>query len=191
MALLNAWLCICCHVNHIIGGLGLNMLVNALVGIFLQTLWGSATNSPQVASVSGLDLPFLAEIPLIGAFFDGQFALTYLAVLLVPLTWFLMFRTRFGMRVRIIGNNPYVASTAGVRVKRYKYECMLFCGILSGLAGGVSLRLPDEYVCGRDVVGERYISNVICALGSSNPAGILERASCSGWRMRSSFPCRI
>ena len=173
LALLNAWLCICCHVNHIIGGLGLNMLVNALVGIFLQTLWGSATNSPQVASVSGLDLPFLAEIPLIGAFFDGQFALTYLAVLLVPLTWFLMFRTRFGMRVRIIGNNPYVASTAGVRVNRYKYECMLFCGILSGLAGAfLSVCQMNMFVEGMS--SERgYISNVICALGSSNPAGIL------------------
>ena len=77
------------------------------------------------------------------------------------------------MRVRIIGNNPYVASTAGVRVKRYKYECMLFCGILSGLAGAfLSVCQMNMFVEGMS--SERgYISNVICALGSSNPAGIL------------------
>lgn len=173
LALLNAWLCICCHVNHIIGGLGLNMLVTALVGIFLQTLWGSSTNSPQVSSISGLDLPFMSDVPLVGALFDGQFALTYIAVLFVPLTWFLMFRTKFGMRVRIIGNNPYVASTSGIRVNRYKYMCMLICGILSGLAGAfLSICQMNMFVEGMS--SERgYISNVICALGSSNPVGIL------------------
>lgn len=173
LALLNAWLCIRFHVNHIIGGLGLNMLVAAVVGIFLQTLWGSATNSPPVESVKGLDLPFLADIPLVGALFSGQFLVTYIAILLVPLTWFLMFRTKFGMRVRIIGNNPYVASTAGVQVNRYKYMCMLLCGILAGLAGAfLSICQMNMFVEGMS--SERgYISNVICALGSSNPVGIL------------------
>lgn len=173
LALLNGWLCIRFHVNHIIGGLGLNMLVAAVVGIFLQTLWGSSTTSPQVASVKGLDLPFLADIPLVGALFRGQFLVTYIAILLVPLTWFLMFRTKFGMRVRIIGNNPYVASTSGIQVNRYKYMCMLLCGILAGLAGAfLSVCQMNMFVEGMS--SERgYISNVICALGSSNPVGIL------------------
>ena len=173
LALLNGWLCIRCHVNHIIGGLGLNMLVAALVGIFLQTMWGSSTNSPPLASIKGLDLPLLADIPLVGALFTGQFLVTYLAILLVPLTWFLMFRTKFGMRVRIIGNNPYVASTSGIRVNRYKYMCMLLCGILAGLAGAfLSVCQMNMFVEGMSS-DRGYISNVICALGSSNPAGIL------------------
>ena len=173
LALLNGWLCIRCHVNHIIGGLGLNMLVAALVGIFLQTMWGSSTNSPPVASIKGLDLPLLADIPLVGALFTGQFLVTYLAILLVPLTWFLMFRTKFGMRVRIIGNNPYVASTSGIRVNRYKYMCMLLCGILAGLAGAfLSVCQMNMFVEGMSS-DRGYISNVICALSSSNPAGIL------------------
>lgn len=173
LALLNGWLCIRFHVNHIIGGLGLNMLVAAVVGIFLQTLWGSSTSSPPVMSIKGLDLPFLADIPLVGALFSGQFLVTYIAIFLVPLTWFLMFRTKFGMRVRIIGNNPYVASTSGIQVNRYKYLCMLLCGILSGLAGAfLSICQMNMFVEGMS--SERgYISNVICALGSSNPAGIL------------------
>lgn len=173
LALLNGWLCIRCHVNHVIGGLGLNMLVAALVGIFLQILWGSATNSPPVASIKGLDLPLLAGIPLIGAFFTGQFAVTYIAILCVPLTWFLIFRTKFGLRVRIIGNNPYVASMSGIRVNGYKYACMLLCGIMAGLAGAfLSICQMNMFVEGMSA--ERgYISNVICALGSSNPVGIL------------------
>lgn len=173
MALLNGWLCIRFHVNHIIGGLGLNMLAAAIVGIFLQTLWGSATNSPPVMSIKGLDLPFLADIPLVGALFSGQFLVTYIAILLVPLTWFLMFCTKFGMRVRIIGNNPYVASTSGIQVNRYKYMCMLLCGILAGLAGAfLSICQMNMFVEGMSAQ-RGYISNVICALGSSNPAGIL------------------
>ena len=108
-----------------------------------------------------------------GALFSGQFLVTYIAILLVPLTWFLMFRTKFGMRVRIIGNNPYVASTSGIQVNRYKYMCMLLCGILAGLAGAfLSVCQMNMFVEGMS--SERgYISNVICALGSSNPVGIL------------------
>lgn len=127
----------------------------------------------DTSDTSEIDLPLLADIPLVGALFTGQFLVTYLAILLVPLTWFLMFRTKFGMRVRIIGNNPYVASTSGIRVNRYKYMCMLLCGILAGLAGAfLSVCQMNMFVEGMSS-DRGYISNVICALGSSNPAGIL------------------
>ena len=173
LALLNAWLCIRYHVNHIIGGLGLNMFVDALIGILLQILWQSSANSPTVTSIKGLSLPALADIPLIGALFDGQFAVTYLAILSIPLIWFLLFRTKFGLRVRVIGNNPYVASTSGIRVNRYKYVSMLLCGLMAGLAGAfLSVCQMNKFVEGMS--SERgYISNVICALGSNNPIGIL------------------
>lgn len=173
VSLCNAWLCIKYHVNHVIAGLGINMSVTALTAILLQMIWNTSSNSPQVASVPHITVPILSEIPGIGTLFSNQSVVTYLGILLVPIVWYVMFQSVFGMRVRVIGNNPYSASTAGVNVNRYKYAAMTICGAFAGLAGAY-LSLCQLNLFTEGMSAERgYIANVICALGASNPFGIL------------------
>lgn len=168
----NAWLCIKYHVNHVIAGLGVNMMVAALTSILLQVIWNSSSNSPKVASVRHITVPVLSEIPVAGALFTNQSVVTYLGILIIPLVWCVLFKTVFGVRVRVIGNNPYSASTAGVNVNRYKYTAMFICGAFAGLAGAyLSVCQLDLFM--ESMSAERgYISNVICALGAYNPIGI-------------------
>lgn len=173
VGIFNAWLCIKYHVNHVIAGLGINMSVAALTAILLQVIWNSSSNSPKVAAVPHITVPFLSDIPILGALFTNQSVVTFFGVVIIPAVWFILFKTVFGMRIRVIGNNPYTASTAGVNVNRYKYTAMFICGGFAGLAGSY-LSLCQLNLFMEGISAERgYIANVICALGASNPIGIL------------------
>lgn len=161
------------HVNHIISGLGLNLFVFAFIPLMLKVLWNLSSNSPQVPAISNIVIPAFKNVPILGALFYSNSPLTWLAFLLVPLIWTVLYKTVFGMRLRVIGNNPYAASTAGVDVKRYKYCAVVICGALAGLAGSfLSICQLNLYSDGMSAQ-RGYIAIAINALGGSNPVGIL------------------
>lgn len=163
-------------VDHVLSGLGLNLLTKAFIPLMLQILWQTSTNSPVVGAVKPIVIPFFKDIPILGAIFYLQSPLTYLAWILVPISWVILFKTVFGSRLRIIGNNPYAASTAGVNVKMYKYIGVLMSGAFGGLAGAyLSISQLNLYLDGMSA--ERgYISVVINVLGSSNPIFVFPAA---------------
>jgi general nucleoside transport system permease protein len=78
-------------------------------------------------------------VPVLGPIYaeviSGHTILVYVALLLVPLTWWVLFRTRFGLRLRAVGENPAAVDTAGVSVVRLRYAAVMICGVLCGLAG--------------------------------------------------------
>ena len=81
----------------------------------------------------------LAPVPLIGPIYEhlisGHNILVYLALLAVPATWWILYRTRFGLRLRAVGENPGAVDTAGVSVVRLRYAAVLIAGVLCGIAG--------------------------------------------------------
>ena len=88
------------------------------------------------------DLPFaesLQSVPVIGPIYyeliSGHSVLVYIAFLLVPLTWWVLYRTRFGLRLRAVGENPASVDTAGISVVQLRYIAVIICGVLCGLAG--------------------------------------------------------
>ncbi|MBL8595672.1 MAG: ABC transporter permease, partial [Devosia sp.] len=89
-----------------------------------------------------IDLPFaneLAGVPVIGQIYSelisGHNILVYVAFLAVPITWWVLYRTRFGLRLRAVGENPKAVDTAGISVTRLRYQAVLITGFLCGLAG--------------------------------------------------------
>ena len=89
-----------------------------------------------------ITLPFaeaLREVPVLGPIYyeliSGHTALVYIALLFVPLTWWILFRTRFGLRLRAVGENPAAVDTAGISVVWLRYMAVLICGVLCGIAG--------------------------------------------------------
>ena len=66
---------------------------------------------------------------------SGHTALAYLSILLVPISWYILFRTRFGLRLRAVGENPAAVDTAGISVIKLRYYSVIICGLLCGLAG--------------------------------------------------------
>jgi simple sugar transport system permease protein len=131
--------------NQIVSGVAINFLAAGLTALLGQAWFREGGRTPQLgpdARFLGLDLPFAAqarEHPGLGHLYteaiSGHNILVYLAFLAVPLTWAVLFRTRFGLRLRAVGENPHAVDTAGVSVAGLRYGAVVICGVLCGFAG--------------------------------------------------------
>lgn len=90
---------------------------------------------PHVDPFATLPVPYLSQIPIIGEVLFDQHALAYLGLILVPISAFILFRTRFGLSLRAVGENPNAAATAGINVFRMRYLCLIIAGALSAIGG--------------------------------------------------------
>ncbi|HTO28215.1 MAG TPA: ABC transporter permease [Devosia sp.] len=131
--------------NQLIAGTAINMLAAGLT-TFLGIQWfAQGGRTPQLVAgerFTDITLPFadqLQAIPLLGPIYhdliSGHNLLVYVAFLAVPITWFVLYRTRFGLRLRAVGENPKAVDTAGISVTRLRYQAVLITGLLCGLAG--------------------------------------------------------
>ncbi|WP_423069273.1 ABC transporter permease [Devosia sp. CN2-171] len=131
--------------NQLIAGVAINMLAAGLT-TFLGIQWfAQGGRTPQLKAgerFTDITLPFADElqgIPVLGPVYhdliSGHNLLVYIAFLAVPITWFVLFRTRFGLRLRAVGENPKAVDTAGISVVKLRYQAVLITGLLCGLAG--------------------------------------------------------
>lgn len=140
-ALLHAVLSITFKVDQIIGGTVINILAGGITGFLNRQLFfgrgsvfgGQVPNAP--ALLPHVHIPFLSDLPVIGTIFDQQ-PITIAAVLLVIITHFVLFYTRWGLRTRAVGEHPMAADTVGINVIRMRYANVIIGGLLAGLGGG-------------------------------------------------------
>jgi simple sugar transport system permease protein len=131
--------------NQLISGVAINFLAAGLTVVVAQSWFGQGGRTPQLAGAARFEpitLPFaeaIRDVSFIGPVYyeliSGHTALVYIALLFVPLTWWVMYRTRFGLRLRAVGENPAAVDTAGISVVGLRYVAVLICGVLCGIAG--------------------------------------------------------
>ncbi len=131
--------------NQIVSGVAINVLASGLTAV-LGNAWfnqgGRTPQLPNTARFNEITLPFAVEartVPFIGEFYhevvSGHSVLVYIALALVPLTWFGLYRTSWGLRLRAVGENPAAVDTAGLSVTRLRYSAVVVAGILCGFGG--------------------------------------------------------
>lgn len=173
LGLMHGILCIQYKVNQVISGIGLNLLVSAASTLLMQLIWGNRGSSPQVAAIENNLSTLLGKIPLIGGFLSSLSVMTYVALILAVLGWIVMFKTRYGLRLRCVGENPKAANSMGLKVKSLKYSGVLICGCFAGL-GGAYLSLGHLNMFVRNMTaGRGYIAVVIAILARYNPLTVL------------------
>lgn len=131
--------------NQLISGVALNFLASGITVLIAQALFGQGGRTPPLegaARFNPIDLPFveaLKDVPLIGPLYSevisGHSILVYAAMACVPLSWWVLYRTRFGLRLRAVGENPAAVDTAGVSVVSLRFAAVAITGVLCGLAG--------------------------------------------------------
>ncbi|OWU78892.1 sugar ABC transporter permease [Loktanella sp. 22II-4b] len=131
--------------NQLISGVAINFLAAGMTVLVAQDWFKQGGRTPSLIAggrFEAIDLPFateLRDVPLLGPLYSellsGHTILVYLAFLAVPLSWFVLFRTRFGLRLRAVGENPAAVDTAGISVVRLRYAAVAICGVLCGIAG--------------------------------------------------------
>lgn len=123
-------------VDHVILGVVINLLASGLTGfLFKQLIQPNPGTYGGVPTMRRLQVPALSEIPFFGPIFFDQTALVYIAYFTIPFVWFLVFKTKWGLRIRSVGEHPHAADTVGINVVRTKFGSVLAGGVLAGLGG--------------------------------------------------------
>ncbi|TKZ22458.1 ABC transporter permease [Shimia litoralis] len=131
--------------NQLISGVAINFLAAGMTVLVAQSWFEQGGRTPSLsgnARFDSIELPFadaLQGVPIFGPLYyeliSGHSILVYAAFAMVPLTWWVLYRTRFGLRLRAVGENPAAVDTAGVSVVGLRYAAVMICGVLCGIAG--------------------------------------------------------
>ncbi|MGA2487729.1 MAG: ABC transporter permease [Roseiarcus sp.] len=131
--------------NQIVSGTAINMVADGITALIGNAIWSQGGRTPQLpdtALFNAIKLPFvdaLAPVPFLGPIYkhliSGHDLITYFGFACVPLTYWALYRTRFGLRLRAVGENPAAVDTAGLSVRGLRYRAVIICGVLVGLSG--------------------------------------------------------
>lgn len=131
--------------NQLISGVAINFLAAGLTVLLAQNWFRQGGRTPPLSEggrFNPLEWPLqdvIADVPIAGPLYQelvsGHAIIVYMAFIAVPLTWWVLYRTRFGLRLRAVGENPAAVDTAGVSVIALRYAAVTICGVLCGLAG--------------------------------------------------------
>ena len=159
--------------NQIVSGTGINLFALGFTAYMSQVVWGSRGASQSVQGLGTISVPLLADIPIVGEIIGKQTPLVYLALIVVVLSYIVLFKTPGGLRIRAVGETPAAADTAGVNVYKTKYLCLMVSGMLAGLGGAfLSLGHLSLFVFGM-TGGRGFIALAAMILGGWTPFGAL------------------
>ncbi|KAA0912480.1 ABC transporter permease [Aquicoccus porphyridii] len=145
LALIHALASINFRGNQLISGVAINFLAAGMTVLVAEAWFSQGGRTPSLVGLARFEpikLPFadqVAEFPFLGPIYaellSGHSILVYVALAMVPMTWWVLYRSRFGLRLRAVGEAPEAVDTAGVSVIRLRYQAVIICGVLCGIAG--------------------------------------------------------
>lgn len=179
LGLVHGFACITHRGDQVVSGLAINVLASGLTVVLGIAWFSQGGQTPSLTSESRfmpLNLPLadtLQSVPLLGPMYreviSGHNLLVYVALAAVPLTAWVVYRTRFGLRLRAVGENPLAIDTAGISVARLRYQAVVICGALTGIAG-TYLAVAQNASFVRDMTaGQGYIALAAMIFGKWKP----------------------
>lgn len=169
LGLLMAFLSVHLGLSQHVSGLGITLFSAGLAMFIYRLHFGSPTVPPTVEPFHQVAIPLLSEIPIIGSGLFKQYTLTYIAWLLVPAISILLYKTKVGLKIRTVGENPIVADTVGVNVTLTRTLCLVAGGALMGI-GGAFLTLAHQNMFLIDVIGGRgWVAIAMVIFGNWDP----------------------
>ncbi|KKM11506.1 ABC transporter permease [Clostridiales bacterium PH28_bin88] len=153
-----------------ISGIGLFMFGWGLSGLLFRLYVGAIT---AVEGLRPLRIPGLSDIPFLGAILFEHNWIVYLAYVLVPVTWFVLYRTPWGLKVRAVGTTPEAADTMGVSVDAIRYQCLILGSVMAGLAGAYLTVGQANMFADNITAGRGFIAVALVYFGRWSPLGIL------------------
>lgn len=181
-ALLHAVASVTYRADQTISGVALNFLALGL-GLYLTKLiFQGQGQSPNLTSagagmmISKLRLPVLSDLPFVGHAFFESYPTTYLALLLMLVTWYFLFRTPWGLRLRAVGEHPKAADTAGVNVALVRYLAVLTSGAFAAMGGATLVLTTTASFSHSTVAGQGFIALAALIFGKWHPFGAVAAA---------------
>ncbi|WP_084078905.1 ABC transporter permease [Demequina sp. NBRC 110057] len=168
-------------VNQIVVGVVLNMLVVGLTSFFFSTVMSDNPELNQSLGLEALPIPVLSTIPVIGPVLFDQNLLVYTMYVVVIVFQIMLFKSRWGLRVRAVGEHPKAADTVGIKVNRTRVRNTILGGAIAGL-GGAFFTVASGLAFGKEMTaGKGYIALAAMILGRWSPRGALAAALLFGF----------
>jgi general nucleoside transport system permease protein len=165
--------------DQVVSGVAINIIAAGMTVVLGIAWFEQGGQTPPVSAAVRIQplFPALQEavqsIPLVGRLLGLGFlshnALVYIALALVPATWWLLFRTRFGLRLRAVGENPQMVDAAGVSVARLRYAALTLNGVLCGLAGGYLVLAQSANFSANMTAGRGFMALAALIFGRWHP----------------------
>lgn len=171
-ALLHAFACVTLNANQVISGIAINMIASAVTVYLARFLTGSG-NVQIIRGVSRVTIPVLSDVPVVGRlFFTQTYATTWLVLAILAIATFVLYKTRFGLRLRACGEQPHAADSAGVNVYVMRYMAVIISGACAGLGGAIFIvTLSGEF--NGTAAGLGFLALAALIFGQWKPWGIL------------------
>ncbi len=163
-----AWMFVTVRASQVVVGLVFNVLALGVGALVYRRVLAHASPSP-IDMFQPVHIPWLSDLPLVGAGLFGQSLLLYLTLAIVVLAELVLFRTRFGLALRAVGDNPRAADAAGISVARMRYWGTLISGAGAGLAGGYLVLVQVGLFRDSIVAGQGFIALGIVIFGRWSP----------------------
>ncbi len=159
--------------NQSVIGIGLNALASGLAAVTIKAVWDQEGMSGTVAQLGRFSIPFLSEIPLIGAFFRDQSPFILMTLVLALLSSWILWKSKAGLRLQAIGEHPMAAATAGINVTLYR-TCAILAGSALAALGGAYLSIVHSNIFVANMVaGRGFMAIAANILGGWSPVGSL------------------
>jgi simple sugar transport system permease protein len=181
LALVHAFFCIHLRADQIVIGTAVNFLALGLTGYLFIDIYGDQGTPTTVPGIPDVNIPRLDDLGFLGATFGSLNLMIWLSFAVVIISYFVMFRTTIGLRIRSVGEHPRAAETVGISVYGIRYACVITSGALAAL-GGAYLSLSDVHLFDQNLTGGRgFIALAALIFGNWRPFGAFAAALLFGF----------
>ncbi|SFX34544.1 nucleoside ABC transporter membrane protein [Thermoactinomyces sp. DSM 45891] len=192
LALIHAVATVTFKADQTVSGVAINFLAAGLSVYLVKALYDGAGQTPVVDhKFTDWAIPVLKDIPVLGNTLFNTSPITYLSIIMVFVSYFVLYRTPFGMRLRAVGEHPHAAETAGVSVVKMRYIAVLISGALAAIGGAsLSTSIGSEFSA-TTVAGQGFIAIAALIFGKWKPFGVLGAAGFFGFSVALSLTGQV
>lgn len=158
--------------DQIVTGTAVTVLALGLTGALYRTMYGASGASLSIETLDAVSIPIVSRIPFVGSALFAQPAITYLTMVLLPATWWWLYRTHGGLALRSMGESPAASLASGVSLRKYRLGALCFGGAMGGLAGATLVVAQVGTFAEGMSAGRGFIAIAVVVLGRWNPMGV-------------------
>lgn len=160
--------------NQVVSGVVINILAASSTFFLVKMIFKGSAETPILVNVfHKITIPYLSDIPFIGKVFFNAYPTTYIAIVLVVLIYFFLFKTSSGLRLRAVGEHPSAADTVGIKVNRTRYIAVILSGSIAALGGATIVLTSNSNFAFNTISGQGYIALAAVIFGKWNPVGAM------------------
>lgn len=163
--------------DQTVTGVAINMFALAVSVFAVKMLYGKGQTDSITERFGRYDLPVLSDIPFFGRLlFTDVYLTSILALIIVIVSWFVIYKMPFGLRLRAVGEHPMAADTMGINVNKLRYKAVLISGALGGIAGAVYAQAIAGNFASTTIAGQGFMAIAAMIFGKWHPVGAMGAA---------------